>query len=158
MRAEADINESDIGKITVSMPASVVLDAYPDRTFEARVVKIYPQADRQKGTVKVEVHIIMPDLTIIKPEMSAKISFLNAPRVKHDAPLILVLKKAVVEEGNQKYVWAILDNTAHRVDVSLGREYQDGVQVLHGLTAGEMVIVLPPALTRDGQAVTPVAS
>jgi hypothetical protein len=34
------------------MPAAVVLDAYPDHTFDAAVVKIYPEADRQKGTVK----------------------------------------------------------------------------------------------------------
>ena len=37
------------------MPASVVPDAYPDARFEATLVKIYPEADRQKATVKVEV-------------------------------------------------------------------------------------------------------
>ena len=34
-------------------------------------------ADRQKGTVKIEVQIARPDLQIIKPEMSAKVSFLE---------------------------------------------------------------------------------
>jgi RND family efflux transporter MFP subunit len=158
MRAEVDINESDIGKVTMGMPASVVLDAYPDRPFDARVVKIYPQADRQKGTVKVEVHIITPDLAIIKPEMSAKISFLGGSPVQQEPALVLVPKKAVVEDGSRKYVWVVRDDFAHRVDVSLGREYQDGVQVLQGLTGGETVIVVPPTQMRDGQAVTPVAS
>ena len=36
-------------------PATVIPDAYPDQSFAAAVVKIYPEADRQKGTVKVEV-------------------------------------------------------------------------------------------------------
>ncbi len=158
MRAEVDINESDIAKVTMGMPASVILDAYPDRSFDARVVKIYPEADRQKGTVKVEVHIIKPDLAIIKPEMSVKISFLGGSPVKQEAPLILVPKKAVVDEGSQKYVWVVRDDIAHRVDVSLGREFQDGVQVLQGLTGGEIVIVVPPSQLHDGQPVTPVAS
>ena len=38
-------------------------------------MKIYPEADRQKGTVKVEVGILKPDLAIIKPEMSVRVSF-----------------------------------------------------------------------------------
>src|SRR5579885_3223552 len=158
MRAEVDINESDIGKIAMGMPASVVLDAYPDRSFDAKVVKIYPEADRQKGTVKVEVHIIEPDLTIIKPEMSVKISFLGGSPVKQEAPLVLVPKKAIVDEGTQKYVWVVRDGTTHRVEVSLGREYQDGVEVLQGLTGGETVIVVPPSQLHDGEAITPVAT
>jgi HlyD family secretion protein len=76
MRVEVDINESDIAKVKLGMPASIAPDAYPDRTFAARVVKIYPEADRQKGTVKVEVRFDNPDRSIIKPEMSAKVSFL----------------------------------------------------------------------------------
>jgi HlyD family secretion protein len=65
IRVEADISENDIAKIVMGMPATVVLDAYPERNFEARVAKIYPEADRQKGTLKVEVNttsIIYPDI------------------------------------------------------------------------------------------------
>jgi RND family efflux transporter MFP subunit len=159
MRAEVDINESDIAKVTMGMPASVTLDAYPDRPFDARVVKIYPEADRQKGTVKVEVHILIPDLTITKPEMSARISFLGGSPIKQEAPaLVLVPKKAIVEEGDRKYVWVVRADAAHRMEVSLGREYQDGMQVLQGLRGGETVIVLPPAQLHDGQRVTPQTS
>jgi RND family efflux transporter MFP subunit len=158
MRAEVDINESDIGKVTMGMPATVTLDAYPDRPFAAKVVKIYPEADRQKGTVKVEVHLLDPDRAIVKPEMSVKIAFLAGSPTKQEAPLVLVPKKAVVEDSIRKYVWTVRDDVAHKVDVSLGREFQDGVQVLQGLTGGETVIVVPPAQLHDGEAVTPVAS
>jgi multidrug efflux pump subunit AcrA (membrane-fusion protein) len=81
MRAEVDINEADISKIAVGSSANVTPDSYPDRVFEASVVKIYPAADRQKGTIKVEVHLLHPDLEVVKPEMSAKVSFLPAPTI-----------------------------------------------------------------------------
>ena len=55
LRCEVDINESDIAKVKMGTPATVIPDAYPDNPFPAQVVKIYPEADRQKGTVKVEV-------------------------------------------------------------------------------------------------------
>ncbi len=158
MRAEVDINESDIAKVAIGSPATVLLDAYPDRPFDARVVKIYPEADRQKGTVKVEVHIVHPDLQVIKPEMSAKVTFLAAVAARQEAALVLVPKKAVIADGSRSYVWTVRDGSAHRNDITLGREFQDGIQVTQGLTGGETVIVAPSPKLRDGQQVTPVAS
>lgn len=60
MRTEVDINESDIAKVVMGGPATVTPDAYPDKAFGANVAKIYPAADRQKGTVKVEVKLRDP--------------------------------------------------------------------------------------------------
>jgi RND family efflux transporter MFP subunit len=158
LRCEVDINESDIAKVTMGTPATVIPDAYPDNPFPAQVVKIYPEADRQKGTVKVEVKILQPDLKIIKPEMSAKVTFQSIMTQKAAAPMVLVPKKAIVTEGNASSVWVVRIGAAHSIPVVLGREFQDGVEVRQGLSGGETVIVVPPPTLHDGQAVTPVAS
>jgi len=157
MRCEVDINESDIAKVTMGTPATVIPDAYPDNPFPAQVVKIYPEADRQKGTVKVEVKILQPDLKIIKPEMSAKVTFQSIMTQKAAAPMVLVPKKAIVTEGNANSVWVVRGDAAHSVAIVLGREFQDGVEVRSGLSGGETVIVVPPPGTHEGQAVTAVA-
>jgi len=158
MRAEVDINESDIARISMGTPASVIPDSYPDQSYDARVVKIYPAADRQKGTVKVEVHILRPDLRVIKPELSVKVTFLAAAPKQQTAPLVIVPKKAVIGEGSASAVWIVRDDHATRVPVSLGKEFQDGFEVRQGLEGGETVIVVPPADLKDGQAVTPTAA
>jgi HlyD family secretion protein len=158
MRAEVDINESDISKVQMGGPATVIPDAYPDKSFDAKVVKIYPAADRQKGTVKVEVHIEHPDLAIIKPEMSAKITFVAHGPAKAQQPLVLVPKKAVIGSGATAAVWVVRDGIATKVPIALGREFQDGIEVKHGLDGGEMVIVVPPPKLKSGETVTPVAS
>jgi RND family efflux transporter MFP subunit len=155
MRAEVDINESDISKVAMQAPAAVVLDAYPDRSFAARVSKIYPEADRQKGTIEVEVHILHPDLTLIKPEMSAKVNFLAAPARPHQTPLVIVPKQAVMGEAGANFVWLVRDGKARRTAIVPGAELQDGIQVKQGLSGGELVIVAPPANLGDGQAVAP---
>jgi RND family efflux transporter MFP subunit len=158
MRAEVDINESDISRISIGTPASVIPDSYPDQSYDAKVVKIYPAADRQKGTVKIEVHLLKPDLTIIKPELSVKVTFLaGAPR-QQTSPLVVVPKKAVVGEGKETTVWIVRDDIATRAPVILGREFQDGFEVKQGLEGGEMVIVVPPATLKDGQAVSPTTT
>src|SRR3989449_7144832 len=92
MRAEVDINEADIAKVSIGSPVVVALDSYPDKQFNAALVKVYPAADRQKGTVKIEVKIARPDLQIIKPEMSGKVSFLEKQPAATQQPRITVPK------------------------------------------------------------------
>jgi HlyD family secretion protein len=158
MRAEVDINESDISRLAMGTPASVIPDSYPDQSYDAKVVKIYPAADRQKGTVKVEVHLLKPDLTIIKPELSVKVTFLAGAPKQQTSPLVVVPKKAVVGEGKETAVWVIREDHAAKAPVILGREFQDGFEVKQGLEGGEMVIVVPPTTLKDGQAVTPTST
>ncbi len=158
LRCEVDINESDIAKVKMGTPATVILDAYPDDPFPATVVKIYPEADRQKGTVKVEVRVLQPDLKVIKPEMSAKVTFQSITTQTAAAPMVLVPKKAIVTEGSSSSVWVVRGDAAHLVPIIVGREFQEGVEVKQGLSGGEMVIVVPSATIKEGQEVTAVAS
>ncbi|MFZ0887508.1 MAG: efflux RND transporter periplasmic adaptor subunit [Candidatus Binataceae bacterium] len=159
MRVEVDINESDIAKVSLGMPAQILADAYPDRTFDAKVVKIYPEANRQKGTVKVEVRFDKPDMKIVKPEMSAKVTFLAAMPTAREQPLVLLPKKAAVgATTGAASVWVVRDGIANRVPVVLGREFQGGLEVKQGLNGGELVIIVPPEHLKDGAAVTPHSS
>jgi RND family efflux transporter MFP subunit len=153
MRVEADISENDIAKVIMGMPAVVVLDAYPDRNFDARVVKIYPEADRQKGTLKVEVKILKPDLAIVRPEMSAKITFMAAPAGQLQQAMVVIPKNTAVKLGDESFIWIIRDGLARRVPIRLGREFENGVEAKGGLGGGETIIVSPPDNLYDGQPV-----
>lgn len=153
MRAEVDVNESEIGKVSLGMPASVVPDAYPNARFEATLVKIYPEADRQKATVKVEVQIRQPNLAMIKPEMSVKANFLERAAVSDEAPRIVIPTKAVVREGNDDYVWTVNRGAAKRISVLRGSQTESGVEVREGLRDGDVVVVASPASLSEGQKV-----
>lgn len=154
MRAEVDINEADISKVSIGSPASVVPDAYADRTFDALLIKVYPAADRQKGTIKVEVHLTKPDLEIIKPEMSVKVSFLEAAPTGTETQGVTVPKSAIRTEGNESYVWTVHDGTVRRVGISIGRETETGVEVSQGLKDGDMVVTTPQVNLSDGTKVS----
>jgi HlyD family secretion protein len=151
MRAEVDINESDIAKVSLGMPALVVPDAYADARFEATLVKIYPEADRQKATVKVEVQIRQPNLALVKPEMSVKANFLEKRVGSKEPPRLFVPAKAIVREGSDSFVWTVRQGVAKRVSVLSGKETPSGVEVRQGLKDGDVLIVAPPANLNDGQ-------
>src|SRR5215467_9242767 len=154
MRAEVDINEADIAKVSIGSPVIVALDAYPDKPFDAAVVKVYPAADRQRGTVKVEVQIARPDLQIIKPEMSAKVSFLENQPASTQQPRITVPKGAVRSEEGETYVLTVRAGIVQRVGIVRGPETEMGIEIKQGLQDGDVVVVSPPANLANGRKVS----
>src|SRR6266404_3849273 len=150
MRAEVDINEADIAKVGIGSPATVALDSYPDKKFDAALVKVYPAADRQKGTVKIEVQIARPDLQIIKPEMSAKVSFLENQPAATQQPRITVPKGAVRIEEGKTYVWTVREGIVRRVSVVCGLTTETGIEVSQGLKDGDSVVITPDVKLVNG--------
>src|SRR5437773_8009341 len=150
MRAEVDINEADIAKVGIGSPVVVALDSYPDKQFDAALVKVYPAADRQKGTVKIEVQIAQPDLQIIKPEMSAKVSFLENQPAATQQPRITVPKGAVRIEEGKTYVWTVREGIVHCVGIARGQETEAGIEIKQGLNDGDVVVVSPQAKLANG--------
>ena len=154
MRAEVDVNEADLNRVRLGQPAQVIPDAYPDARYDAEVVKLYPQVDRQKGTLKVEVHILTPDTRLL-PDMSARITFLgdSTARGREEQPAVLVPAAAVHRDTRgDNVVWVVSEGRARQVIVQTAGDVGDRVRIATGLKGGEAVIVSEPP-TRDDQAV-----
>jgi len=155
IRAEVDVNEADLNRIHLGQRAQVTPDAYPDTRYAAEVVKLYPQVDRQKGTLKVEVHVLEPDARLL-PDMSARITFLAdaAPTAEAEPPAVLVPAGALRRDAaGNTFVWVVRDGRARQVAIETAGEVGDRVRVAKGLGGGEAVVVgTPPA--RDGVRVT----
>jgi len=157
IRAEVDVNEADLSRVHIGQPAEVIPDAYPDARFAAEVVKLYPQVDRQKGTLKVEVHIPTPDARLL-PDMSARITFLSEPSPPGQREAAVVLAPAAAlrrDERGDSFVWIVTDGRVHRAPVDTAGNFGDRVRVAGGLEGGE-ALVLGDASLRDGQRVTVV--
>lgn len=154
MRAEVDVNEADLGRVRMGGPARVTPDAHPGRSYAAEVVKLYPQVDRQKGTLKVEVAILEPD-DLLLPDMSARITFLaERPPPGEEIPFVTVPEAAVERAGDDAWVWLVVEGKALRRPVRLGNGAAPNgrVRVDEGLRGGETVVVGGGAL-EEGVAV-----
>src|SRR5437870_7496739 len=154
MRAEVDINEADIAKVGIGSPVVVALDSYPDKKFDAALVKVYPAADRQKGTVKIEVQIARPDLQFMKPEVSVKVSFLESQPAATQQPRITVPKGAVRIEEGKTYVWTVRKDIVQRVGIIRGKATACRTEIKQGLNDGDVVVVSPQANLANGRKVS----
>jgi HlyD family secretion protein len=68
------VDETDIGKVQPGLAATITVDAYPNRPFEGRVLKIEPQATVQQNVTMfpVLVRIANPD-QLLKPGMNTEV-------------------------------------------------------------------------------------
>jgi hypothetical protein len=133
------------------------VEAIPDRRYEAVLRQVIPTADRTKATVMVKVTILDKDENL-KPEMSAKVTFLEpepetGEEPEEAQPVVLVPREAVVSRSGQDVVFLVRDGKAVVRPVVLGTARQGQVIVEDGLAGGETLVARPPDDLADGDPV-----
>ena len=157
LEVEADVAEANVAKVDSGQPAEVTVEAIPDRRYKAVLRQVIPTADRTKATVMVKVTILDKDKDL-KPEMSAKVTFLEraqprAPGAAAEAPVIVVPAEAVTSRDGRSVVFEVVDGKARQRAIATGPTRQGQVVVTQGLTATETLVLRPPDGLRDGRAV-----
>jgi RND family efflux transporter MFP subunit len=154
LEIEVEVGEAFIGRVKPKMPVEATLNAYPDWKIPAEVIAIIPAADRGKATVKVRVALKQKDPRIV-PDMGVNVSFLEAARPA-DAPArrgVRVPSAAIVQRDGGDVAFAVTGDDADRAELralKLGRALGGDREVLSGLSAGETVVLDPPAELQDG--------
>ena len=159
LEMEADVSESNVARLQEGQPAEVTVEAFPDKRYKSVLRQIIPTADRTKATVLTKVTLLEKDKDL-KPEMSAKVTFLEAEATGQPAadaapatPVILVPQAAVVtREGGQK-VFEVVEGKAQMRSVTTGGTRRDLLIVTDGLVGSETLVVRPPESLADGTAV-----
>jgi RND family efflux transporter MFP subunit len=157
LEVEADVAEANVAKVGNGQPAEVTVEAIPDRRYKAVLRQVIPTADRTKATVMVKVTILDKDKDL-KPEMSAKVTFLEPEKKEKVAgaderPVVLIPRAAVATRDGKPTVFLVRDGHAQARPVVLGTERQDQVIVQEGLAGGETIVAKPGDELKDGATV-----
>ena len=157
LEVEADVAEANVAKVGSGQPAEVTVEAIPDRRYKAVLRQVIPTADRTKATVMVKVTILDKDKDL-KPEMSAKVTFLEPEKQEKakdaDArPVVLVPQAAVATRDGKPTVFLVREGRAQARAIVLGAERQGQVIVQEGLAGGETIVAKPGDELKDGAAV-----
>jgi membrane fusion protein, multidrug efflux system len=144
-RLEVSVEESRIASIRPGQQAAVSIEAL-DRKLDARVSEIVPSVDASSRSYVVKLDL--PALPQLRSGMFGRASFAAGAA---DAACVMAVPAAALQErGQLASVFVVEDAAAHSRLVTTGRRRNDGVEILSGLTAGERVIVAPPASLADG--------
>ncbi len=145
LMVEADVAESNLGKVHLKQPCEISLDAIPGRRFAGEVHMIVPTADRTKATVLTKVKFLEFDDRIL-PEMSAKVAFLSRPLKADERQARLTIPQAaLVTRQDRTYVYLVKDHEARLVPVTVEEKLGDLAALKDGLKEGDRVVLQPPA-------------
>lgn len=136
----AQIDETDIGKITSDKKAVVSLDAYPDTKINASVAHIYYESKTVNNVTIYEVDLILEEIPpFFRSGMNATIDFIE--RGKENALLIPV--DAVHKENAETYVLVKQGNgqQPRKTRVLLGISDDKNVEVLSGIAQNDKIIL-----------------
>jgi RND family efflux transporter MFP subunit len=136
IKVQAQVLESEVGKMKVGHDAALRFSAYPGKVFKGHVEAISPIINPEDRTCTVHILVDNPEEEI-KPGMHAEVEI--AADIYKDR--LLVPQEAVLVRGGRKLVFVVEDGLAKWRYIEVGLENEDYVEVLDGVKEGEPVII-----------------
>jgi RND family efflux transporter MFP subunit len=133
----ARVDELEIGQVHVGQPAEVRLDAYPGRSFHAKVADISTEAEGSAvPVIPVTLQLEKVQQLPLLPKLSATV-YITTGRTE---PVLSIPLAALSNQSGETRVW-VLDglNRLRARPVSIGRSNPDRAEVTRGLSAGERI-------------------
>ncbi len=135
-----DLDEVDLGAVSVGQSASVTLDPWPSRELSATVTSIAPKADRGVDIVSYEVHLGIEAVDLpIRAGMTA-----NAKVVSSSLQGVLLVPNRAITADRQTgkyYVSRLQGQQAVQVEVKIGLRDESSTQVIEGLQEGDKLVL-----------------
>lgn len=114
MQVRTMVDETDMGELRAGMPATVRVEAFPDRAFQGVVEKIEPQAEVVQNVTMFPVIVNLDNRTgLLKPGMNAEVEIL----VDQASDVVLVPNNAVVEVSDAGPAAMVLGIDPETIDV-----------------------------------------
>ena len=139
VRIRAFIDEPELGQLDVNQAVEILWDAHPDRVWNGRT-EILPKQVVTRGTRNVgellcsvsnERLDLIPNTTV---DVRIQIS---------EQPDVLVIPRgALYLDGNKRFVFVVDNDHLHRRDIKVGIANPTMIQVISGLSQGD-VVALP---------------
>jgi HlyD family secretion protein len=145
---DVQVSEVDINSVSLDQPATLTLDAIPNRTYHGQVVEVSQAGDSSSGAVNFTVTVQLTDADVdVKPGMTVAVNIVTQ-QIKDQ---LLVPNRAVRVVNNQRVVYVLENGQPRSVSVTLGSSSDTQSVVTGGqLKQGQLIILNPPANLQGG--------
>lgn len=156
--ANFTVTEKDSGNLKVGQPVRLKVDAYPGRTFDAKITTIEPQISTDTRNIRVQATVANPE-KILKPGMFVtttvvlpnKPAVITVPETAVDYTLygdsVFVITEKKEEDGKTSL-------SAVRTFVQTGNRVEGRVEIIKGVKPGDKVVAVGQLKLQSGAAVS----
>jgi HlyD family secretion protein len=123
MQVRALVDETDLGRIVPGMPSQVSVEAYSERPFEGRVLKIEPQAVVEQNVTMFPVLVLLDNREgLLKPGMNGDVVFQVAQR----KGVLTIPNAAIINPRDAEAAGQVLGLSADAIRESLASNHGGG--------------------------------
>lgn len=148
IHADFSLPQQDLSRLAPDQAVELALDAFPGRTFHAKITAISPRVDGSTRNLDIRATLANTD-EALRPGMYVRAEVMLPPT---DHALVLPAA-AVIHNPYGESVYVIEKGTVQQRFVKTGPERGDLIVILSGLTAGEQVVTAGQIKLRNGAAV-----
>jgi multidrug efflux system membrane fusion protein len=149
---KAGVSERDLVRVALNDEAVIQFDAYPGKSFAARVSEISQAIDPVSGTYGVELTLEGAG----EQELKLAAGFVGKTRIEpstRETYFVIPVDSIVEGEGNRGVIFTAKNNTAVKVNIEIAHLFPETAAVRSGLEGIPSVITSGAAYLRDGSPV-----
>jgi membrane fusion protein (multidrug efflux system) len=148
IKVDFDLPEVFLSRLEPGLTIRARSAAWPDDVFTGSVSSVDTRVDPVSRSIRVRS--IMPnEKGLLRPGMFLIVTLLN-----DTIEAMVIPERALIPERSMQYVLVVADNKlVERRPVRIGRRRPGEVEILDGLSVGELVIVDGTQKAREGKAV-----
>src|SRR5881296_2603394 len=148
VRVQVAVPELETSLVATDQPVKLTVDGLPGRGFDGKVTRFSYTLDEASKTMLAEIELPNPKLEL-RPGMYAIVK-IGIER-KEDALLVPV--DALVAERAGAFVFTVMDNKAKKTRVQAGFNDGTNVEIVSGVKAEQVVILVGKRVLIDGQVI-----
>src|SRR4051794_29197420 len=149
LKVDFRVPEVYLQQVQVGQTLTITLDALPGKTYDGKVLAVNPLVDAAGRSVVIRAVVRNQD-TSLRPGMFARVKLIT----RDEKQALVIPEQAIVPQGDEQYVYRILDGKVMRVKVEIGQRRDSKVEILKGLEPTDVVVTAGQLKLRDGMAVT----
>jgi len=145
LKLEAGVSELDAGRLRVGMPAEVIVQARSGERYKGELAAIAPEVNARNRHFQVEIRVPNPDAVLLSG-MYATARIVTASVTG----CVIVPREAVTTRAGARVVLTVQGDSVKAVTVTEGLTDGQRVQILTGLSAGDVVVADARRQLSDG--------
>ena len=145
LKVDFRVPEVYLTQLSVGQTLQLTLDAMPGKTYEGKVLAINPLIDAAGRSVVIRAQVKNQD-SALRPGMFARVRLFT--RDLQEA--LMVPEQAVVPQGDEWFVYRVVDGKAQRARVDIGQRRDGKAEIVKGLDDGDLVVTAGHLKLREG--------
>lgn len=152
LKVSFSVPELQQSRIALGQIVELTADALPGESFAATVSALNPSIDINGRALQVRADLDNAALKL-RPGLLVRVTAKGPER-----QAVVVPESAIVQRGEDAYVFTVAENKAKEVKVRLGKRLPGRIEVLDGVAAGDMVVTAGNTRLSNGAAVEVISA